>query len=392
MKRLLLLSLILFSGTSFAQVNVTFRVNMKGYQQSFVTANVNGTFNNWCGACNPLTDANNDSIWEATISLPPGRIEYKFTVDGWAAQENLTPGSPCTVTASGFTNRVYTIVNEATLPVDCWGKCGACGILPPVRQRVSLPITWQDTATVNYTTADFGGTFSSLAADPADPTKVALSILKTDAAEVWAGTTLGTAAGFATNIPFNQNSTEMQARVYSPDSGVSFKLKAENSADGTIAVETDAVVSAANSWQVLTFNFANHSGGTPAINYNSGYNKISIFPNFGVAGSAAGNKTYFIGAVSFGNPASTKEQLANQGFALFPNPGSGQFSMFSTALSGQRVDIKIYDAVGRVVFSEQAIFNGTDKKIDLSNARSGVYMVSAKSSAGDLVIKRLIVE
>ncbi|MFM8977305.1 MAG: hypothetical protein ACKOJE_04560, partial [Bacteroidota bacterium] len=44
------------------------------------TVHINGTFNGWCGSCNTMTDANNDSIYEITLPLLAGAIEYKFTV------------------------------------------------------------------------------------------------------------------------------------------------------------------------------------------------------------------------------------------------------------------------------------------------------------------------
>lgn len=49
---------------------------------------VNGSFNNWCGSCNPMTNVSG-SLWEVTLPLNPGGIEYKFTVDGWNDQENF---------------------------------------------------------------------------------------------------------------------------------------------------------------------------------------------------------------------------------------------------------------------------------------------------------------
>jgi Secretion system C-terminal sorting domain/Glycogen recognition site of AMP-activated protein kinase len=110
-----------------AQTNVTFQVDMN-QQSGFTTPEVNGTFNNWCGsACNPLTDANGDGIWETTVSLAPGNYEYKFAADNWTTQETLLPGSPCTVTNFGYTNRTLTVGNSALLlPVVCWGSCNAC--------------------------------------------------------------------------------------------------------------------------------------------------------------------------------------------------------------------------------------------------------------------------
>jgi len=81
--------------------NVTFSVDMSLYTGS--TANgvfLNGTFNSWCGSCNPMTDMGN-GIWQVTIPLTSANIEYKFTIGGWDAQENLISGSSCTVTNFG---------------------------------------------------------------------------------------------------------------------------------------------------------------------------------------------------------------------------------------------------------------------------------------------------
>lgn len=99
---------------------------MSQYAGTFTTPEVNGTFNNWCGGCAPMSDANGDNIWELTIPLTPGNYEYKFAYDNWTGQENLVQGSTCTVTNSGFTNRNITVIDAETLPVVCWESCAAC--------------------------------------------------------------------------------------------------------------------------------------------------------------------------------------------------------------------------------------------------------------------------
>jgi hypothetical protein len=81
----------------------------------FTQPTVNGTFNGWSGTANPLTDANNDGIWELVIALPAGTYEYKFAADSWNIQESLTPGSSCTVTNFGFTNRTVTVSSDIVL-------------------------------------------------------------------------------------------------------------------------------------------------------------------------------------------------------------------------------------------------------------------------------------
>lgn len=42
---------------------------------------VAGTFNDWDATRTPLTKGKN-AKWQAKLSLPPGRHEYRFVVDG----------------------------------------------------------------------------------------------------------------------------------------------------------------------------------------------------------------------------------------------------------------------------------------------------------------------
>jgi hypothetical protein len=389
MKKILLI-LVLLSGTAMAQIDVTFKVDMRAYNVPFTNANVNGTFNQWCGVCNPMTDANNDSIWEATISLPPGTIEYKFTVDGWTGQETLTPGTPCTMTTGPYTNRVLNFTAPTVLPVNCWGKCGDCGPLGPQKLQIKLPITWQDSSATNLSTIDFGGTFSQLAADPTDASRLALKITKTNAAESWAGTTLSTGAGLVANIPFSATNNQMQAMVYSPNAGAVFKLKAEDKADPTKSVETDVTTTTSNAWEILTFNFTNQSTGTAAINYTFTYNKISIFPNFGVTGATAGEKVYYIGQVAFGTVTSNSPAIGAEALAVYPNPNNGTFVIQSALLADQNAIIQVKDVLGRNV-AEAKGSSAVNGQVRLSQLRNGMYWVtiySANSSVSQKIIVR----
>ena len=106
-------------------VDVTFQVDMSQYEGSFGGVFVNGNYNNWCGSCNPMTD-NGDGTWSATLALEPGTIQYKFTVDGWTAQEEFSGGESCTVTDGGFTNRTATFDAATDLGLVCFNSCGVC--------------------------------------------------------------------------------------------------------------------------------------------------------------------------------------------------------------------------------------------------------------------------
>jgi hypothetical protein len=106
---------------------VTFRVDMANYAGTIGTGVfLNGNFNGWCGSCNPMTNTSG-SIWEVTLPLAAGAVEYKFTVDGWNDQENFVGGESCVDTNNDeFFNRYYVVSADATLPVVCFASCSAC--------------------------------------------------------------------------------------------------------------------------------------------------------------------------------------------------------------------------------------------------------------------------
>ena len=109
---------------------VTFQVDMNQVSQSFTTPEVNGLWNNWCGNCNPLTDANGDGIWTTKLPLAIGTTqEYKFSADNWAIQEQNNPAAPCTNGNATYTNRVLVIpATDTVLNVVCWSQCTGCDV------------------------------------------------------------------------------------------------------------------------------------------------------------------------------------------------------------------------------------------------------------------------
>ena len=121
---------VCFASCNICTNDVAFSVDMNDYVNGggSTTAGVflNGTFNGWCGTCTPMTDANGDNVWEVTVPLGLGAIEYKFTVDGWNVSEQFVGGESCTVTNGGFTNRSYNVTAPATIGLVCWESCGAC--------------------------------------------------------------------------------------------------------------------------------------------------------------------------------------------------------------------------------------------------------------------------
>lgn len=179
-----------------------------------------------------------------------------------------------------------------------------------------LPVTFEENPPPVLT--GFGGAEdATIVADPVAGTGKVAKVVKA-AGETWAGTTVSTGAkqSIAT-IPFTATATSMNVRVWSPDAGITVRLKVENADDGTKSVETDAVTTVAGGWQTLTFNFANPAAGTSSLNLQTVYNKASIFFDFGKVGTG---KTYYFDDLAFGAgsgvPTTPTNYLALSGDAI----------------------------------------------------------------------------
>ncbi len=138
----------------------------------------------------------------------------------------------------------------------------------------------------------FGGAEdSTITADPVTPANKVAKVVKAAGSQVWAGTTVSTLANQAIpRIAFSATNTVVTARVWSPDAGIPVRLKVENASNPAQSVETDATTTVAAGWETLAFNFANQAAGTPALDLATTYNKVSIFFDFGTAGTG---KTYY---------------------------------------------------------------------------------------------------
>ena len=110
--------------------------------------------------------------------------------------------------------------------------------------QLDLPITFEDTANIDYALVDFGGNASSIVVDPTDPDNLVGKAIKTDMSELWAGTTIGD-DGLAKAIAFSTTDMKMTVRVWSPDAGIPVRLKVEDATNAAISAETEAMTTAA---------------------------------------------------------------------------------------------------------------------------------------------------
>jgi len=159
-------------------------------------------------------------------------------------------------------------------------------------ESIQMPIDFESNL-LTYSWGGFGNATASVITNPdksgANLSNKVVKINKASGAEVWAGASLN----LDSSVNFTKG-TKVSINVWSPKVGAKILFKMEDSKspkDGngnpTIVVEVDALTTVANAWQVLTFDLTSF----PAFSSANSYDRIIIFPDFGVAGT--GTTYYF---------------------------------------------------------------------------------------------------
>ena len=254
--------------------------------------------------------------------------------------------------------------------------------------QVDLPITFEDTATVDYALVDFGGNASSIVEDPTDPTNLVGKAIKTNMAELWAGTTNG-GNGLASPIPFTAANTKMTVRVWSPDANTPIRLKVEDATDPTVSVETEVNTTMAGAWETLEFDFSNQAPGTAALNLANTYDKVSIFFNFGTTGAMAGEKTYYWDDVRFGGLVNAQDIKASEaGIKIYPNPASDFCTIeFPEAINGD-IRLSVFDVNGKLV--KGLNLTRQQSAVDMSGLNQGAYYLRIETGLTSYFQKLMI--
>jgi hypothetical protein len=119
------------TSTPVEMVGVTFQVDLSEVAGTFTTAYVSGTFNDFSGTANPLSDDDGDMIYSTTLMLPKGdNIEYLFQLDNFAAQERFAGTEDCVTMSpdSQFVNRQLMVNADTTLAPVCFDNCFDCTV------------------------------------------------------------------------------------------------------------------------------------------------------------------------------------------------------------------------------------------------------------------------
>lgn len=84
-------------------------------------------------------------------------------------------------------------------------------------------------------------------------------------------------------------------------------------------------------------------------------------------------------------PSTTKEEL---NIAMYPNPASSYVTLNATGIDGMMA-VRITDMLGKVVYDETI---PATKKLDVSDFKNGVYLVSVSDNGKLLQTKRLVIK
>ena len=141
---------LLMASASFAQVNVTYKVDITDYLAAGNTLGANGiriggnftdlgaTNPNWspADAANALTQEGATNVWAITIAYPSTAVgqtqQYKFVNNDWGTNEgtdaaNTIGADGCgTDDGAGNVNRTLLILDADITLQFCWDRCLQC--------------------------------------------------------------------------------------------------------------------------------------------------------------------------------------------------------------------------------------------------------------------------
>jgi Secretion system C-terminal sorting domain len=349
----------------------------------------------WSGSkvklANNLNFSTNSTISMKVFTTAPIGTIVKFKLEGNGATER---DAPTTVTNAwetlkwdftGTPSNFDYLVFMFDFGIVGNGGINSTFLFDDVAQsfsgtQINMPVTFEGTG-INYTMTDFGGNVSSLVTDPTNANNKVMQVIKTNTAASWAGTTIGTAAGFSAYIPITLANSKMNVRVWTPSAGTPIRLKIEDSNDVTHTCETQTNTTVAG-WETVVFNFVNQAAGTAALStgLNNGwkYNEAAIFFNFGTEGSVAGEKTYYFDDVNFGNAVSGTSTVDFESLQIYPNPSNHQWTI---SLEKKEINsVEVFDLLGKQVLFVKVNNYSTD--INASNLSQGTYIGKISTDVG----------
>ncbi|MFN5620635.1 MAG: T9SS type A sorting domain-containing protein [Flavobacteriales bacterium] len=114
-------------------ISVTLKVNMSEQSVSPNGVHVMGNFQGWNASATPMTDADGDGVYEATVEVIEfANMLYKFINGNMDTDAEIVPSVCGLPDGFGAYNRVLEVgTSDVEAPVVCYGQCENCAIIQP---------------------------------------------------------------------------------------------------------------------------------------------------------------------------------------------------------------------------------------------------------------------
>ncbi|MEA3496138.1 MAG: T9SS type A sorting domain-containing protein [Bacteroidota bacterium] len=155
----------------------------------------------------------------------------------------------------------------------------------------------------------------------------------------------------------------------------------------TITIGTDSVLNSSASSGNQWYWYGSLIQGATSQSYmpsKDGYYKVVVTNQYGCSNESD--------TIAYGD-VSINEFDVSSSFDVFPNPGTGLFTLKSGLLFNEKLIININDLTGRIVFNKIVDVNkrGFTEEFDLRNLEKGIYFISIKSE-NKLANLKIIIE
>ncbi|MBL0139275.1 MAG: DNRLRE domain-containing protein [Bacteroidetes bacterium] len=137
------------------------------------------------------------------------------------------------------------------------------------------------------------------------------------------------------------------------------------------------------------------SAGTSAtVNFATAVSGTAILKVKGNNACGSSSPAQLSIVVNLGCKSSQTSELQNAGFAVYPNPSNGAFTLSFNAEKSSEYTLKVFDILGKAVFNDKihAVNGENTFDIDLGNSAQGMYQLSIQNEEGETRTLRLVIE
>ncbi|HOY33217.1 MAG TPA: T9SS type A sorting domain-containing protein [Bacteroidales bacterium] len=345
-----------------------------------------------------LTQANTDFTPGAFSAVGADLTGFNLPVAGLNQQWNYS-----TLTATGVYNMNYITPTDINFPAATYADTNLSNVFIPGKYYYSDG--YYQTNAIGANCLGFvinEQKYGSISANPSDscifPQQFCaftspsyLMPFPTTMSSSWHAHTRGVANFQLTVSAYGLNQTPCQkvTHTYKSDTVVAWgKMRVPAGAGASLAydvllvkrmtVQVDSFyMSGTPAPAVLLTAFGVSQGQSTTSNRYLFWRENAKYPlmmiNFGSNNFTTPTGVFYDGAAQY-DPNGISEN-SNTDFNIYPNPGDGNFTIQFDQVINEAFNMKIYDLVGKVVYSQQINPTGNSQQVSVENLISGTYFI-----------------